>query len=36
MKRIYGIYEVEEIFKPDGSWFGYRCSVVDLNEYVKK
>jgi hypothetical protein len=27
MKWKYGIYEVEEIFKPDGSWGGYRCSV---------
>jgi hypothetical protein len=29
MKRIYGIYEVEDITKADGSWYGYRCSVID-------
>ena len=29
MKRIYGHYEVEDITKPDGSWYGYRCSVID-------
>jgi hypothetical protein len=29
LKRIYGHYEVEEETKPDGSWLGYRCSVVD-------
>lgn len=29
MKRIYGRYEVEDIIKPDGSWNGYRCSVID-------
>ena len=25
----YGIYEVEDITKPDGSWNGVRCSVID-------
>jgi protocatechuate 3,4-dioxygenase beta subunit len=29
MKRIYGIYEVEDITKPDGSWNGFRSSVTD-------
>jgi hypothetical protein len=29
MKRIYGIYEVEDITKDDGTWYGYRCSVID-------
>jgi hypothetical protein len=29
MKRIYGIYAVEDITKPDGSWCGYDCSVID-------
>ena len=29
MKRIYGRYEVEDIAKPDGSWKGVRCSVID-------
>ena len=29
MKWIYGIYEVEDIFKPDGSWNGFRSSVID-------
>jgi hypothetical protein len=29
MKRIYGIYEVEDINKPDGSWNGFRSSVID-------
>ena len=29
MKRIYGIYEIEDITKPDGSWNGVRCSVID-------
>lgn len=29
MKKQYGIYSVEEETKPDGSWAGYRCSVVD-------
>ena len=29
MKRIYGIYEVEDITKADGSWKGVRCSVID-------
>jgi hypothetical protein len=34
MKRIYGIYEVEDITKPDGSWNGVRCSVIDaIGEY---
>ena len=32
MKRVYGIYEVQDIFKPDGSWSGYRCSVIDPKE----
>jgi hypothetical protein len=36
MKRIYGIYEVEDIFKPDGSWNGYRCSVIDPKDDKKK
>jgi hypothetical protein len=26
---IYGIYEVEDVTKPDGSWCGYRWSVID-------
>ena len=29
MKRIYGRYDVENITKPDGSWSGVRCSVID-------
>jgi hypothetical protein len=29
MKRIYGRYKVEDITKPDGSWNGVRCSVID-------
>ena len=29
MKRIYGRYEVEDITKPDGSWNGVCCSVID-------
>jgi len=27
--RKYGIYEVVEEFKPDGSWAGFRCRCVD-------
>ena len=30
-KKIYNHYEVEEQFKEDGSWCGYRCSVVDIS-----
>jgi hypothetical protein len=29
MKRIYGIYEIADITKPDGCWCGYRCSVIE-------
>lgn len=28
MKRTYGIYEIIEEFKPDGSWAGYRCAAI--------
>jgi hypothetical protein len=36
MKRICGIYEVEDFFKPDGSWSGYRCSVINSKDDTKK
>ncbi len=32
MKRIFGIYEVEETFKEDGSWGGYTCRCLDSDK----